>query len=287
MALRSVGGPPTADHRHDPRCRPRTCCVCRRSGPTSRPTRSTNSLRRSDLHVARTDPVFYSGQSFGNAVLSRWPSSASPTNASRVADGSPSHRRIVAALVDTPFGPWPIASTHLDHRFDRSADRQAQIRHLMELARDWRGDPDDRPAADRRRRSELRARHRRGPDGHRPIGGCRRDRVLRRMGAGRGGTRPHVAPRLSVLGRLGVARPAPRLPARVVAAAQAGREPDSGLDGRPRWHRRRPGPATTSPSSPTSSRPTGLTRHVTRDVTGLTRHVTLDRRVTASADDLA
>jgi endonuclease/exonuclease/phosphatase family metal-dependent hydrolase len=93
------------------------------------------------FHVVRTDHVFYSGQSFGNAVMSRWP--LEPIADVRLPrhDGSPSHRRVVAALVDTPFGPWPFASTHLDHRFDRSTDRQAQVRHVMALAQEWRGDP--------------------------------------------------------------------------------------------------------------------------------------------------
>ena len=94
-----------------------------------------------DFFVARTDPVFYNGQSFGNAVLSRWPIERIVDDRLPRADGGPSHRRIVVAVVDSPFGSWPFASTHLDHRFDRSADRQAQVRRLMELARDWRGDP--------------------------------------------------------------------------------------------------------------------------------------------------
>jgi len=93
------------------------------------------------LHVARTDAVFYSGQSFGNAVLSRWPVERLADEPLPRADGSTSHRRVVAAVVHSPFGPWPVASTHLDHRFDRSADRQAQVRALMELAKAWRGEP--------------------------------------------------------------------------------------------------------------------------------------------------
>jgi len=93
------------------------------------------------FHVARTDPVYYSGQSFGNAILSRWPIERIADEQLPLANRSPSHRRVVAAVVDTPFGSWPVASTHLDHRFDRSADRQAQVRHLMELASGWRGDP--------------------------------------------------------------------------------------------------------------------------------------------------
>jgi len=94
------------------------------------------------FHGVRTDPVFYSGQSFGNAVLSRWPVERIADDALPRADGALSHRRVVAARVDTPFGRWPVASTHLDHRFDRSDDRLAQIVRLMELAREWRGDPE-------------------------------------------------------------------------------------------------------------------------------------------------
>ncbi|MEP4652957.1 MAG: endonuclease/exonuclease/phosphatase family protein, partial [Ilumatobacter sp.] len=94
-----------------------------------------------EMYAVRTDPVFYDGQSFGNAVMSRWPVDRLADERLPRADGKASHRRVVAAMVDTPFGRWPIASTHLDHRFDRSADRSAQIRHLMESAIRWRGDP--------------------------------------------------------------------------------------------------------------------------------------------------
>lgn len=94
------------------------------------------------MHVARTDPVFWNGQSFGNAVLSRWPVERLTDERLPRADGDISHRRVVAARVTTPWGPWPSASTHLDHRFDASADRTAQLRHVMELALDWRGEPD-------------------------------------------------------------------------------------------------------------------------------------------------
>ncbi|MGA9277581.1 endonuclease/exonuclease/phosphatase family protein, partial [Ilumatobacter sp.] len=94
------------------------------------------------FHATRTDPVFYSGQSFGNAVMSRWPLERIADEVLPSADGSLSHRRVVAAGIDTPDGRWPVASTHLDHRFDRSHDRRAQIIRIMELARDWRGDPE-------------------------------------------------------------------------------------------------------------------------------------------------
>ncbi len=94
-----------------------------------------------EMYAVRTDPVFYDGQSFGNAVMSRWPVERIADERLPRADGEASHRRVVAAVVETPFGPWPIASTHLDHRFDRSADRNAQMQRLMELATQWRGDP--------------------------------------------------------------------------------------------------------------------------------------------------
>ncbi len=94
-----------------------------------------------EMYAVRTDPVFYDGQSFGNAVMSRWPLRRIADERLPRADGEASHRRVVAAAVETPFGRWPVASTHLDHRFDRSADRGAQVRRLLELADGWRGDP--------------------------------------------------------------------------------------------------------------------------------------------------
>ena len=94
-----------------------------------------------DLHVVRSAPFFHDDQAFGNAILSRWPLELVADERLPAADGNPSHRCVVAARVDTPWGAWPVASTHLDHRFDRSADRHAQVRRLMELALDWRGDP--------------------------------------------------------------------------------------------------------------------------------------------------
>ena len=48
---------------------------------------------------------------------------------------------MIAAAVGSPWGRWPVASTHLDHRFDDSATRERQARRLLELAEQWRGDP--------------------------------------------------------------------------------------------------------------------------------------------------
>jgi endonuclease/exonuclease/phosphatase family metal-dependent hydrolase len=92
-------------------------------------------------HAVGTTPIGRSDIGFTNAVLSRWPSDVLHEAALPRADGSPGHRRIVAATVATPWGSWPFASTHLDHRFDDSAGRQAQCRRLLELASTWRGEP--------------------------------------------------------------------------------------------------------------------------------------------------
>lgn len=95
-----------------------------------------------DLHPIGTDPFFFRDHAFVNAVLSRWPIERIADEALPNADGEPGHRRVVAASVATPWGRWPFVSTHLDHRFDASATRAAQLRRVLELACDWRGDPD-------------------------------------------------------------------------------------------------------------------------------------------------
>lgn len=92
------------------------------------------------MHVVRTEAAV-NGNSFGNAVLARWPITPLGSEALPDAAGRTSHRRVVAGLVDTPRGPWPVASTHLDYPFDGSATRQAQVDRLLELTVTWRGDP--------------------------------------------------------------------------------------------------------------------------------------------------
>jgi endonuclease/exonuclease/phosphatase family metal-dependent hydrolase len=93
------------------------------------------------MHSIRTDPVVWNGESFGNAVIARWPAERIASLPLPNAAGEPGYRLIVAASVATPWGSWPVASTHLDHRFDASAARQLQVRHLLELGIEWRGDP--------------------------------------------------------------------------------------------------------------------------------------------------
>jgi len=93
------------------------------------------------MAVTRTAPIFFDGHAFGNAVLSRWSADLVADDRLPGPDGTPGHRRVVVARVQTPWGPWPFASTHLDHRFDASATRQLQAAALLESALPWRGDP--------------------------------------------------------------------------------------------------------------------------------------------------
>ena len=103
-----------------------------------------------DYYVALSDDAFPAPPGepprigFHNAILSRWRlhdiCSVPLVNAS----GVPGHRRIVAAQAETPWGPWPVLSTHLDYRFDESALRQAQAAELLRFVDQYRGDPEDR-----------------------------------------------------------------------------------------------------------------------------------------------
>jgi endonuclease/exonuclease/phosphatase family metal-dependent hydrolase len=93
------------------------------------------------VHAVGSTTIGRGEVGFTNAVLSRWPVDLLAEEPLPGADGSPGHRRVVAASVASPWGAWPIVSTHLDHRFDGSAIRQRQCRRLLELAAHWRGDP--------------------------------------------------------------------------------------------------------------------------------------------------
>jgi endonuclease/exonuclease/phosphatase family metal-dependent hydrolase len=92
-------------------------------------------------HVVSSTRIGRSDVGFTNAVLSRWPASLAADEPLPRSDGTPGHRRVVAASVATPWGAWPVASTHLDHRFDGSAARQLQCHRLLEVACELRGDP--------------------------------------------------------------------------------------------------------------------------------------------------
>jgi len=98
-------------------------------------------------HVAITDDPFADrrgadGAGFHNAIVSRWPLSDVVSHALPRADGQAGHRRALAATVHTPHGLWPVVCTHLDHRFDESAVREAQCTALLGIVSARRGNPD-------------------------------------------------------------------------------------------------------------------------------------------------
>lgn len=95
---------------------------------------------RLGMHWVANDPVFWKDASFANAIMSRWPLERILDERLPAADGTLSHRRMVMAEVDTPWGAWPAVSTHLEHRFDRSATRVAQIAAVMAAVSAHRAD---------------------------------------------------------------------------------------------------------------------------------------------------
>ncbi len=93
-------------------------------------------------HVALSEDTAPSGRvGFHNAIISRWPIVDIVSRPLPTADGGPSHRSVLAVSVTTPWGPWPVFTTHLEYRFDQSATRIRQATQLMQIVADRRGDP--------------------------------------------------------------------------------------------------------------------------------------------------
>jgi endonuclease/exonuclease/phosphatase family metal-dependent hydrolase len=88
---------------------------------------------------------------FHNAILSRWPLTCDSTADSIALPGvdrvsgvpiDRGYRRALWSVAATPWGDWPLISTHFDYRFDQSGLRQRQAVRLLELITERRGDPD-------------------------------------------------------------------------------------------------------------------------------------------------
>ena len=94
-------------------------------------------------HVAISDDTGPDGGvGFHNAIVSRWPLADVDSRPLPGPDGEPGHRRVLAASVASPWGPWPVVTTHLDYRFDQSATRVRQAGVLLDVVATRRGDPD-------------------------------------------------------------------------------------------------------------------------------------------------
>lgn len=88
---------------------------------------------------ARTPAPFWEGVSFGNAILSRWPILSVETHLLPQTGNKVGPRSAVVATIDAPHGPTVVICTHLDYRFDHSADRIAQVGMIAELVLTLRG----------------------------------------------------------------------------------------------------------------------------------------------------
>lgn len=94
-------------------------------------------------HAAVNEPLWFGERAFSNAVLSRWPLERVLDDTLPRADGSAGYRRVIGTRVHTPWGPWPVMATHLDHFFDGSAGRELHAKRLLELVTELRGEPKD------------------------------------------------------------------------------------------------------------------------------------------------
>lgn len=95
---------------------------------------------RLGFHVARTVNAEGRPQAFGNAILSRWPILDQEMVVLPDANGDPSHRSALTAILDTPNGPQPFTVTHLAWQYDASVLRQAQLEAVVDLVIRHRSD---------------------------------------------------------------------------------------------------------------------------------------------------
>ncbi|MCB1000861.1 MAG: endonuclease/exonuclease/phosphatase family protein [Acidimicrobiales bacterium] len=102
-------------------------------------------------HVMTDDPFVgrrgEGGAGFHNAILSRAPLDDVGCHALPRSDGTPGHRRVLAARTTLRGHTWPVVCTHLEYRFDQSALRQAQAATVLRIVDEARGVPDRDPPA--------------------------------------------------------------------------------------------------------------------------------------------
>lgn len=86
-------------------------------------------------HVQSSSADFDGGQVSGmaNAIVSRWPIVRSTQVTLPSGSGRPRVRTALLCHLETPWGAWPVATTHLDHAFDSSAVRLEQVDALADL----------------------------------------------------------------------------------------------------------------------------------------------------------
>ena len=87
---------------------------------------------RLGLHHVAGETASHNAVSFMNAVLTRWPIVDSGNIVLPNAAAKPGHRRALHVVLDSPRGQLHVVTTHLDHRFDGSATRAAQLSVICE-----------------------------------------------------------------------------------------------------------------------------------------------------------
>ncbi|MGH9024540.1 MAG: endonuclease/exonuclease/phosphatase family protein [Acidimicrobiia bacterium] len=75
-------------------------------------------------------------ETFGNAVLSRWPIGNTETRPLEAVEGLDELRVVLRAEIDGPRGPFDVYSTHTNWRLDQSHVRQRQVRGICELVKE-------------------------------------------------------------------------------------------------------------------------------------------------------
>lgn len=99
------------------------------------------------MHVARTTNREGAPQSFGNAILSRWPIESSEMIRLPNDEGEPSHRSALAATINTPAGPQLFTVTHLAWQYDAGPLRVTQVQAVVDLVDRLRSDDPELPPA--------------------------------------------------------------------------------------------------------------------------------------------
>lgn len=95
------------------------------------------------FYVVRTQGQWEHDVSFGNAILSRWPVARWNEHRLPRVDGNFGERRLLVAQLDTPFGLWWVACTHLEYKFDASSTRIAQCESICGIVDSLRANPDN------------------------------------------------------------------------------------------------------------------------------------------------
>ena len=72
----------------------------------------------------------------------RWPILSVESHALPQSSGKLGPRAALVVTIDAPYGPTVVVCTHLDHRFDHSADRVTQVRAIAELVAQVREEPE-------------------------------------------------------------------------------------------------------------------------------------------------